>query len=136
MSTNPRADDSPGARPRRVEPLRDLGEVEALRTASWTTSEVRLRAGVVDRLLVAQTLVPRALRFLVIAGHHLTDVFSPCPHATDHASGSAVDLTAYVAGSPEPTLWSPVPPPEWPAVADALRSVGMVDGNRWWHWSS
>jgi zinc D-Ala-D-Ala dipeptidase len=135
MSTSPRENDASGARSRRVEPLHDLGQVEALRTASWNTSEVRLRVGIVDRLMVAQTLVPRALRFLVVAGHRLPHVSTPCPHATEHTTGGAVDLTVYVDGSPEPALWSPKPPPEWPAVAGALHSVGMVGGDRWWHWS-
>jgi zinc D-Ala-D-Ala dipeptidase len=130
MST--RENDMSGAGSRRVEPLRDLGQVEALRTASWHTAGVLLRSGVVDRLMVAQTLVPRALRFLVVAGHRSTTA-GPCPH--DHASGGAVDLTAYVDGSPEPVLWSAAPPPEWSAVAVALGSVGMVNGGQWWHWS-
>jgi zinc D-Ala-D-Ala dipeptidase len=133
MSTSPRENDMPDARSRRAEPLRDLGEVEALRTASWNSSGVRLRAGVVDRLMVAQTLVPRALRFLIIAGHYLPSSTCSCPHATGHATGGAVDLTAYVGSAP--TLWSAVAPPEWPVVAEALRSVDMVNGDQWWHWS-
>jgi zinc D-Ala-D-Ala dipeptidase len=132
MSTSPHEND---ASPRRVEPLRDLGQVEALRTASWNTPEIRLRTGIVDRLMVAQSLVPRALRFLIIAGHRPPQVSSPCPHATDHTTGGAVDLTAHVDGSPEPAPWSAMPPPQWRAVTDALHSVGMVNGYRWWHWS-
>ena len=131
MPTSPRENDESGARPWRVEPLRDLDQVDALRAAPGT----RLRSGVVDRLLVAQTLVPRALRFLVVAGHHLPTATTPCPHVTGHATGGAVDLTAFVDRSADPRPWSEEPPPYWAAVAEALRSVGMVDGDRWWHWS-
>ena len=118
----------------RDEPLRDLALVHALRAADWRPEGVRLRSGVVDRLTVAQTLLPRALRFLVVSGHHGPDA-EPCPDTDGHATGGAVDLSLYVSGSPEPALWSATPPPEWPAAAAALMAVGMVGGDTWWHWS-
>ena len=124
-----------GSRTTRTEPLRDLRQVEALRTAPWNTSGVRLRTGIIDRLMVAQTFVPRALRLLVVAGHHPLGTIVECPHAIGHATGGAVDLTAHADGSAEPEYWLAAPPPEWPAVAGALRSVGMVNGDPWWHWS-
>jgi hypothetical protein len=132
MSTSSRENGMPGARSRRVEPLRDLGQVEALRTASWHGSGIRLRTRVVDRLVVAQTLVPRALRFLIIAGQPLPPA-SPCTHALGHTTGAAVDLTAFTGTAP--AFWSAVAPPEWPAVVEALSAVGMVNGGHWWHWS-
>ncbi|HEX6356700.1 hypothetical protein [Actinophytocola sp.] len=116
------------------EPLRDLALVHALRTASWS-ARVRLRSGVVDRLTVAQTLVPRALRFLVVSGHRGPADTGPCPDTGGHATGGAVDLALSVSGSPEPALWSVSPPPEWPVAAAALTAVGMVGGDTWWHWS-
>jgi zinc D-Ala-D-Ala dipeptidase len=118
----------------RDEPLRDLALVHALRTADWRAEGVRLRSGVVDRLTIAQTLLPRALRFLVVSGHHGQDA-GPCQDTDGHATGGAVDLALSVSGSPEPTLWSATPPPEWPAAAGALMAVGMVGGGTWWHWS-
>lgn len=117
----------------RDEPLRDLALVHALRIAGWSAQGVRLRSGVVDRLTVAQTLLPRALRFLVISGHH--NGTGPCPHTTAHATGGAVDLTLYVSGLPEPAAWDVTPPPEWPAATDALTAIGMVNRGPWWHWS-
>ncbi|TDV48873.1 hypothetical protein [Actinophytocola oryzae] len=119
----------------RDEPLRDLARVHALRTADWRTDGVRLRSGVVDRLTAAQTFLPRALRFLVVSGHHGPAGAGPCPDAADHATGGAVDLSLHVSGSPEPALWSAAPPPEWPVCAAALTAVGMVGGDTWWHWS-
>ncbi|WP_290057359.1 hypothetical protein [Amycolatopsis solani] len=115
---------------RRDEPLRDLALAHALRTAG--PHPVRLRSGLVDRLTVAQTLLPRAFRFLVIAGHRAP---APCPHVAGHATGGAADLTLHVTGEPEPALWSATPPPLWPTAEHALRSMGMVGGDRWWHWS-
>jgi hypothetical protein len=132
MSTSSRQSDMPGAASRRVDPLRDLGQVEALLTAPWATSGIHLRARVVDRLVVAQTLVPRALRFLIVAGHPLTST-SACTHLAGHATGGAVDLTACTGSAV--VSWSPVAPPEWPEVAEALSAVGMVNGAHWWHWS-
>ena len=120
---------------RRDEPLRDLALVHALRAASRSPDRVRLRSGLVDRLTVAQTLLPRALRFLVIAGFHAPDRVGPCPQADEHRTGGAVDLTLSVSGRPEPALWSATPPPEWPTAEHALLSIGMVNGDRWWHWS-
>lgn len=119
----------------RDEPLRDLALVHALRTADWRSERVRLRSGVVDRLTVAQTFLPRALRFLVVSGHHGPDEAGPCQDMHEHATGGAVDLSLYVSGLPEPALWSAAPPPEWPVAAAALMAVGMVGGGTWWHWS-
>ena len=119
----------------RDEPLRDLMLVHALRTASGRPEGVRLRSGVVDRLTVAQTLLPRALRFLILSGHHGPDRTGPCEDTDGHATGGAVDLALSVSGSPEPDLWSATPPPEWPTATAALTAVGMVPGGTWWHWS-
>ncbi len=116
------------------EPLVNLQRVEALRLIS-SGAAVFLRTGIVDRLTVAQSLIPRALRLLILAGHHAATMTGPCPHSAAHATGGAVDLTAYVDGSPEPTPWSAVPPPDWPLLESALTSVGMVNTTSWWHWS-
>jgi D-alanyl-D-alanine dipeptidase len=116
------------------EPLVNLERVEALRQISGGAA-VFLRSGIVDRLMVAQSLIPRALHLLVVSGHHAATTTSPCPHGAAHVTGAAVDLTFYVDGSPDPAPWSAVPPPRWPVVETALTSVGMVNTTSWWHWS-
>jgi zinc D-Ala-D-Ala dipeptidase len=128
---------TPTPAPWSQEPLCDLRHVEALRLAAAAPFgvAVRVRTGVVDRLLVAQTLVPRALRLLVLAGQHEPTADSPCPLAAAHRTGAAVDLTAHVDGLPEPDPWSADPPPDWPLLEAALRAVGMVGTAAWWHWS-
>jgi hypothetical protein len=72
---------------------------------------------------------------LVVAGHHAPDRTGPCPQVGEHGTGGAVDLTLHVSGRPEPEPWSAAPPPEWPTAERALLSIGMVTGDRWWHWS-
>jgi zinc D-Ala-D-Ala dipeptidase len=115
--------DTPPMPPER---LCDVRSVEALRVSAVAAPGALLvRAGIVDRLMVAQSLVPRAVRLLVVAGHHGWVAGTPCPRTGAHRTGGAVDLMAYVDGEP----------PGWREVADALTAVGMVPGTRWWHWS-
>ncbi|MFD3662335.1 M15 family metallopeptidase [Streptomyces sp. NPDC058659] len=78
------------------EPLIDLREVDALRldrrpAGRRDDAPVRLRLGVVDRLVTAQTLLPAGLRLYVARGHH------PEPPESPHATGAAVDLTLCTA---------------------------------------
>ncbi|MGA5299513.1 hypothetical protein ACPCHT_06260 [Nucisporomicrobium flavum] len=94
-----------------------------------------LRFGVVERLVVAQSLLPRDVQLVIVAGHEAADG----PHAT----GGAVDLT--VAGVDDPPAGLPccrcdtvAPPPadRLRMLAGALTGAGLVnDVQRWWHWS-
>ena len=109
------------------EPLVDLREVGALRLDSRLADQqgafARLRVGVVDRLVTAQTLLPVGLRLLVIEGyrpaalqreyfeahvdrlraadpeadyadlHRRASTYIAPPEVAPHVAGAAVDLT-------------------------------------------
>ncbi|WP_305783304.1 hypothetical protein [Symbioplanes lichenis] len=82
------------------------------------TAPARLRFGVVERLVVAQSALPRDVRLVVVAGHST---------AATHATGGTVDLTA-VRG--DATL------PDLPQLAEALTGAGLVPWTPcWWRWS-
>jgi zinc D-Ala-D-Ala dipeptidase len=59
------------------EPLVDVGAVDALaadpRLCGRAGSSTRLRSTVVDRLVIAQSLLPRGLRLLIVEGHRSAD---------------------------------------------------------------
>jgi D-alanyl-D-alanine dipeptidase len=95
-----------------------------------------LRFGVVERLVVAQSLLPRDIQLVIVAGHDAG--------SGSHATGGAVDLTLAGADDDAPAglpccRCDPVTPP--PAdrlrmLAGALAVAGLVnDVQRWWHWS-
>ncbi|MFD5828346.1 hypothetical protein [Lentzea sp. NPDC060358] len=121
------------------EALVDVGTSAPLRVAGT----VLLRRGLVDRLVTAQSLLPRAVRLFLVAGHRATD--SSCAAQTAHRTGGAVDLTLSGGGPdqdapPLPDCWAdPValPPEKVRALlTSALSSAGLVnDPARWWHWS-
>ncbi|MDI1464771.1 hypothetical protein QEZ54_27750 [Catellatospora sp. KI3] len=116
---------------------------------------VLLRAGLVDRLVTAQTLLPASLRLLVVLPLW-QPTEAPVPAwPVDHRSGHSVDMTLCTAGGREllpsagcgtaachttPGVADAAPPgrsPGWKMFARALRSVGLADdAERWWHWSS
>ncbi|MFG2642565.1 M15 family metallopeptidase [Streptomyces sp. NPDC048370] len=127
------------------EPLVDLRGVAVLRLGR---RPARLRLGVVDRLVTAQTLLPAGLRLLVIQGH------LPGPPDGPHATGAAVDLTlCTVEGAP---LWTgsapgdarspfrrlsapgldPVAAETRRHLGNAMTGAGLVNyPAAWWHWS-
>ncbi|MFD5825952.1 M15 family metallopeptidase [Lentzea sp. NPDC060358] len=132
------------------EPLVDLRTVAALRVDDRLAGEeglhARLRIGVVDRLVTAQTLLPVELRLLVVEGHR--------PGRTPHACGAAVDVSLCTVDADEVDLGTAVHDASTslsrtddPAVtgearsnrdflASALRGAGLVNYPRaWWHWS-
>lgn len=97
------------------EPLVDVRAVAPLRVAAGPP--IHLRSGVVDRLVVVQSLLPRAVRLLVLAGH--------CP--PQHPTGAAADLALCDDGG------TPVENP--PLLAGALGALGFVPAAGWWHWT-
>ncbi|MDI1462897.1 M15 family metallopeptidase [Catellatospora sp. KI3] len=128
------------------EPLVDLAGSEVLQVGP--DRAVRVRLAVADRLVVAQSLLPRGVRLLVVAGHR-TDGTPHGPHAT----GGEVDVT--LCGADGTPLWlgTQVPDVGGPSrladeVADdgagahrallgrAMTAAGMVNHPAaWWHWS-
>src|SRR5689334_18702009 len=81
------------------EPLVDVGHVAALavdpRLLERSGSATRLRGTVVDRLVTAQSLLPRGLRLLILDGHRSAqrqrEQVDEC--AGPHRTGGAADLT-------------------------------------------
>ncbi|MBT2443933.1 dipeptidase [Streptomyces sp. ISL-36] len=134
------------------EPLVDLREVGVLRLgrrpACPGEAPARLRLGVVDRLVTAQTLLPAGLRLLMIQGYR------PDPPEAPHATGAAADLTlCTVEGAPlwmgsapqdtrSPHRHTTAPGPD-PVAAENRRSLSMAMTTAgfvnyhaaWWHWS-
>jgi zinc D-Ala-D-Ala dipeptidase len=135
------------------EPLVDLRELGLFRIdPRRAVRHTQLRAGVIDRLASAQTLLPRGFRLLIVEG--LSDLPS-------HVTGAAVDLTLCQADGRELSLGTPVRPsivdyPEPPddpryfeapgvttdegvhrqLLGGALSAVGLVNyPPEWWHWS-
>ncbi|WP_229075516.1 hypothetical protein [Actinoplanes sp. DH11] len=95
-----------------------------------------LRFAVVERLVLAQSLLPRHLQILVVAGHGADDAA--------HLTGGAVDLALFQVddGVPAELPGCPGDPaaPAAPAclrlLSGALSASGLVnDAGRWWHWS-
>jgi D-alanyl-D-alanine dipeptidase len=149
-------------------PIRDTGETlvdvresAPLRVAGRTF----LRSGLVDRLVTAQSLLPRRTRLLIVDGYRApalpcgacaVEEAEPGPPAgsrpagvcatpadtAPHPTGGAVDLTLADGDDTVPLpacRAGPVPPP--PAgtrrlLTAALAAVGLVNHPaRWWHWS-
>lgn len=141
-------------------PVRDTGETlvdvaasAPLRVAGRTF----LRSGLVDRLVAAQSLLPRKVRLLIVAGYRPPAM--PCqyltcaveqaelvcttpPETAPHPTGGAVDLTLVDGDDtvllPECCV-GPIPPaPDETTqlLTSALAAVGFVNHPaRWWHWS-
>lgn len=95
-----------------------------------------LRVAVVDRLVVAQSLLPRYVRLVVVAGHGTGDAA--------HLTGGAVDLTLSPVDGDVPAALpccrcdpvAPAVPATVRLLTDALAASGLVnDVSRWWHWS-
>jgi D-alanyl-D-alanine dipeptidase len=129
-------------------PIRDSGEalVDVRSAPLRVAGPAYLRYGLVDRLVTAQSLLPRDVRLLVVDGYRppCPDPAGPTPFpAAAHPTGGAVDLTLSEvddAVRPLPACCTgPVPPPgERTAqlLASALFAAGLVNyPARWWHWS-
>jgi D-alanyl-D-alanine dipeptidase len=120
-------------------PIRECGDalvdVEASGQLLVATSPTYRRLGVVERLVTAQSLLPRTARLLITEGYTRTD---PAPAAVaPHPTGGAVDLTLLDAAAATCTAATP-PPPESTRqlLAAALTAAGLVNfPTQWWHWS-
>lgn len=117
-------------------PVRECGEalVDVASSPVAVASPGRptlLRRGLVDRLVVAQSLLPRDVRLLVVDGHR--------PAGESHPTGGAVDIMLVADDLPDPLPRCGVPaaaPPSTGLLVPALSAAGLVnDPDRWWHWS-
>ncbi|MFI1996117.1 hypothetical protein [Actinoplanes sp. NPDC020271] len=95
-----------------------------------------LRFGVVERLVVAQSLLPRSVQLVIVAGHGAQDAV--------HRTGGAVDLTLFSVDDGPPAdlpcchggAVEPAAPGCLQLLGGALSASGLVnDPRRWWHWS-
>jgi D-alanyl-D-alanine dipeptidase len=130
-------------------PVRDCGEPLAVLGAgaplSAVTEGVSLRSGVVDRLVTAQSLLPRELRLLVLAGYRTGDREAAAglgcrhPRSVDlppHLTGGAVDLTVVGPSGAVPALPPALDPGRHALLHAALRGCGLIaHPSQWWHWS-
>ena len=93
----------------RADPLVDVCRVAALRVAHLPTgrppARLDLRSAVIDRLIGAQSLLPRQFRLVVVAAHLPEGLArlpgQACPHVADHRTGGAVDLGVQVENGTE-----------------------------------
>ncbi|WP_086844646.1 M15 family metallopeptidase [Amycolatopsis kentuckyensis] len=128
-------------------PVRDSGEALVdVRTSAplRAAGPTYLRYGLVDRLVTAQSLLPRDVRLLIVDGYRPpASAIAEALAAAEHPTGGAVDLTLSEVdevGRPLPACGSgPVPPPDertGALLASALVAAGLVNyPARWWHWS-
>jgi zinc D-Ala-D-Ala dipeptidase len=106
------------------EPLVDVESSAPLRVAARPTL---LRFGIVERLVVAQSLLPRDVRLLITEGHRSSRWVRP--EDDPHATGGAADL-ALTRADGEVLTGDPA------LLAGALSAAGLVNcPAHWWHWS-
>lgn len=119
------------------EPLVDLRDVDALRLdarlADPAGAFARLRIGLVDRLVTAQTLLPRGLRLLVVEGYR------PMELQRRYFQAHVRRLRDATPGADEPTLRRLAsryisPPEVAPHVAGAAVDLTLctIDGEEQW----
>jgi len=142
-------------------PIRDSGEslVDVRASAPLRVArQTFLRHGLVDRLVTAQSLLPRDVRLLIVDGYR--PPASPCRHSmcepgpagetcpvpatvVPHPTGGAVDLTLSHEHDATVSLpaccTGPVPAADEETrrlLTSALTAAGLVNyPARWWHWS-
>lgn len=117
-----------------TEALIDVAASAPLRVPSGR--HALLRFGVVERLVVAQSLLPRDVQLVIVAGHDAGN--------RSHATGGAVDLTLAGADDDAPAdvpccrgvAAAPATAGRLRMLTGALTGAGLVnDVQRWWHWS-
>jgi zinc D-Ala-D-Ala dipeptidase len=117
------------------EPLVDIRTEAPLRVNSGLSrTHALLRSGVVDRLVAAQSLLPRAIRLLVIDGCR--------PDVIPHSTGGSVDLTLSDVDGEELAMDADATAENVRVVENrrlldvTLTAVGLVNyPPAWWHWS-
>lgn len=110
------------------EPLVDLRTVPAIQLAD---GHPHVRLSLADRLVTAQTLLPRELRLLVIAGCHPDG--PDRDRAESHAAGAAVDLTLRTRTKAQPY---PETDDDHEILRTVLTTTGFVNHpTAYWHWS-
>jgi D-alanyl-D-alanine dipeptidase len=117
------------------EPLIDVRTEGPLRAdPGLTRAHAMLRSGVVDRLVAAQSLLPRPIRLLVIDGCR--------PDVVPHSTGGSVDLTLSDVDGEELAMGGGATTENVRAVENrrlldvTLTAVGLVNyPPAWWHWS-
>jgi zinc D-Ala-D-Ala dipeptidase len=138
-------------------PVRECGEplvdIESSAPLRVVDGPALLRFGLVERLVVAQSLLPRDVRLLITLGHRgsgspdssaTAGQFGPSQLSGDdpHATGGAVDVT--LSGATVLTCSDAAPPKPGPEptaegsslLAEALTAAGLVAcPSCWWHWS-
>ncbi|MFJ7213424.1 hypothetical protein [Amycolatopsis sp. NPDC098790] len=124
-------------------PIRDSGEalVDVRSAPLRVAGPTYLRYGLVDRLVTAQSLLPRDVRLLVVDGYRPPGG-TPFPAAA-HPTGGAVDVTVSEVDDalrplPACCTGAVAPPGERTArlLASALVAAGLVNyPAHWWHWS-
>jgi D-alanyl-D-alanine dipeptidase len=142
------------------ERLVDVRTVAALRVAPGLTgvadARVPLRTTVIDRLVTAQSLLPRSMRLMIIAGYRDATSDWPCdpPPLNPHLTGAAVDLSLcsetgtplaiagavppgldQLRGAPDPVAYRG-PEGNLHILSRVLSAVGLTNPPvAWWHWS-
>jgi zinc D-Ala-D-Ala dipeptidase len=131
------------------EPLVDIGLTPALRVLPRAGGDhLRIRSAVVDRLITAQTLLPRGTHLLIIKGHgepetgHDPDNPRLRCH-TEHSTGAAVDVIvrqAHQATTDIDDLSGTdllrLDRAARRALERAMSRAGFVNPpHAWWHWS-
>jgi zinc D-Ala-D-Ala dipeptidase len=133
------------------EPLIDLRAIKPIcldsHLANTAGTFSYLRITVADRLVTAQTLIPRGLRLLIIAGYLPPTTHTASPAYQAHLTGGAVDLTLCADNGRKLDLTATTVPTH-PATSDqadtqyrnilrnALTITGFVNyPTMWWHWS-
>jgi D-alanyl-D-alanine dipeptidase len=139
------------------ERLTDVRLIPSLRVdprlADPTGGFALLRTTVVDRLVAAQSLLPRGLRLVLIEGYRSAEraagwYCSPAESAP-HRTGAAADLTLCDANGAELPMGGAGPadptgdaPPDAAAranrriLSDAVSAAGLINlPTAWWHWS-
>jgi D-alanyl-D-alanine dipeptidase len=120
------------------EDLVRMESVASLRVAARSGPATLLRVTVIDRLVTAQSLLPRGLRLLILEGYRqLAAEPGAAQCAGLHATGGAVDLTLCTESGAAVPIDGPGTgePPNRLILDRALTAAGLVNlPAARWHW--